>query len=126
MNLNLAEWMLLSLALLFIKHYYIDFVNQDDEEVRHKGIYLDWRGVKHSIKQGLGTVIVFSIMGDSLMGAWVLGFLDFSLHYHIDWLKMNYGNRDVTNPRFWNHLGLDQLAHYLTYLGLLWLLVGDV
>ena len=69
MNLNLAEWMLLSLALLFIKHYYIDFVNQDDEEVRHKGIYLDWRGVKHSIKQGLGTVIVFSIMGDSLMGA---------------------------------------------------------
>ena len=111
------------LALLFIKHWYIDFVDQNDEEVKHKGIYLHWLGVKHSLKHGIGTAIVFAIAGFSPVSALILGAIDFIAHYHIDWTKMNYGNRDITTPQFWNHLGLDQLAHYLVYLFVVWLAV---
>lgn len=110
-------------ALLFVKHWYIDFVNQDMEEVNHKGIYLHWKGIKHSFKQGVATAIIFSLAIVDVELALALGFLDFVIHYHVDWTKMNYGNRDITTPQFWNHLGLDQLAHYMTYLWLVWIVV---
>lgn len=110
------------LILLQIKHWYIDFVNQSDEEVKHKGIYLDWLGVKHSLKHGLGTYVVLALFAP---GGWALGLaaFDFLLHYHIDWTKMNYGNRDITTPAFWNHLGLDQMAHQIVYILIVGILI---
>lgn len=111
------------LALLFTKHWYVDFVNQSAEEVEHKGTYLDWRGVKHSLKHGFATVIVMLLASVNFPSAVALGILDFATHYHIDWTKMNYSNRDVSTPQFWSHLGLDQLAHYMVYLFLVWMLV---
>ena len=113
---------LILLALLQIKHWYIDFVNQTEEEVKHKGIYLDWLGVKHSLKHGFGTaVIVLSVTNFNI--ALAMGALDFILHYHIDWTKMNYGSRDINTPQFWNHLGLDQMAHQFCYLFIIFILV---
>lgn len=108
------------LVLLQVKHWYIDFVNQDMEEVNHKGKYLHWLGVKHSLKQGLGTLIVLcSVTGWHYIDvAIILATADFLAHYHIDWAKMNYGNRDITTPQFWNHLGLDQMAHQLCYIAI--------
>jgi hypothetical protein len=116
------ESMLILLVLLQIKHWYIDFVNQDMEEVNHKGKYLNWLGVKHSLKQGIGTAACLMLVTGIhyWVFAVVLGFIDFLLHYHIDWTKMNYGNRDIQTPQFWNHLGLDQMAHQLTYIGIAW------
>jgi hypothetical protein len=111
------------LALLQVKHWYIDFVNQDAEEVAHKGIYLDWLGIKHSLKHGIGTFIVFFVFTDFLI-ALVIGVVDAVLHYHIDWAKMNWGNRDITTPQFWNHLGLDQMAHQLSYILYIFILIG--
>ena len=106
------------LALIQIKHWYIDFVNQSNEEVASKGIYGDAKGLNHSIKHGLGTFIVVLIITDLpyVVFAGVIGFIDFITHYHIDWAKMNWGNRDIQNPKFWSHLGLDQMAHQLCYL----------
>ncbi len=114
------EAVVVAFALLFIKHWYIDFVNQDMEEVNHKGIYFHWLGAKHSLKQGVATAAIFLLLGVGFFNAVFLGALDFVIHYHTDWVKMNYGNRDITTPQFWNHLGLDQLAHYMTYLGLVY------
>jgi hypothetical protein len=113
---------LIILILLQIKHWYIDFVNQSDEEVKHKGIYLDWRGVKHSAKHGLATAIIFALWVTPIV-AIIYGIVDFILHYHIDWTKMNHGNRDITTPAFWNHLGLDQMAHQLSYVIMTWSLL---
>jgi Protein of unknown function (DUF3307) len=118
------EAVLILLLLLQIKHWYIDFVDQNDEEVKHKGIYLDWRGVKHSLKQGVGTFFMFAVLitifGERVVPyipfILVLSAFDFIAHYHIDWCKMNYGNRDITTPAFWNHLGLDQMAHQIVYI----------
>jgi len=117
------------LVLLQIKHWYIDFVNQTPEEVKYKGVFLDIRGIKHSFKQGLGTFValcIWLILMDGTIGKYlpyifILSFADFVLHYHIDWTKMNYGNRDITTPAFWNHLGLDQMAHQFCYLGIAFL-----
>lgn len=113
--------LLIVLVLLQIKHWYVDFVNQNDEEVKHKGIYLDWRGVKHSLKQGLGTLLILPLV-TSFEISLALASFDFLLHYHTDWIKMNYGNRDITTPAFWNHLGLDQMVHQLGYIFIIFLL----
>lgn len=115
---------LLTLALLQIKHWYIDFVNQSNIEVASKGIYGDFHGIMHSFKHGLGTslALLFVVGIDYLAFVIICGFLDFIVHYNVDWLKMNYGNRDITTPQFWNHLGLDQMAHQLTYLYIVYLM----
>lgn len=116
----MLETILFILVLLQIKHWYVDFVDQDMEEVRHKGIYLHWLGVKHSLKQGIGTAVcLWAVTGwDYVEWSVFLGLVDFILHYHIDWAKMNYGNRDIQTPQFWNHLGLDQMLHQLTYIAI--------
>ena len=113
---------LVILILLQIKHWYIDFVNQSDEEVAHKGVYLDWRGMKHSFKHGIATAVIFFFFIE-IEGALLLGLIDFVLHYHIDYCKMHYGNRDIKTKAFWAQLGLDQMAHQLTYIGMTLLLV---
>ena len=106
------------LVLLQIKHWLIDFVLQTDEEIRWKGQYLDRRGVKHSVKHGLATGLVLTFFSIDLTWVVWLSLLDFAAHYHIDWIKMNWGNQDIRTPQFWHHLGLDQLAHHLTYIGI--------
>lgn len=114
----------LLLALLQIKHWYIDFVNQSDVEVASKGIYGDGPGINHSVKHGIGTMFaIVAVTGTPYIAfAGILAFIDFIFHYHIDWLKMNYGNRDIKNRLFWSHLGLDQMAHQLTYLGIAYMM----
>ena len=110
--------MMFVLILLQIKHWYVDFVNQTEEEIQHKVIYLDWIGIKHSVKHGVSTfVILWVVLGwVEIDLAFALATVDFLLHYHIDWFKMNYGNRDIRTPQFWNHLGLDQMAHQIVYI----------
>jgi hypothetical protein len=117
-------YLILILVLLQIKHWYIDFVNQTAEEVAHKGIYLDWLGMKHSIKQGLGTFLCLYLFVHDVEVTLIMAFLDCVLHYHIDYIKMHYGNRDIKTPAFWAQLGLDQMAHQLTYLGIVYALFG--
>jgi len=111
------------LALLFIKHWYIDFAHQSREEIMGKVNYGDISGIIHSFKHGIGTVIVMLMSAVNWPSAVILGILDFVTHYHIDWLKMKYGAIVTKDDNFWNHLGLDQLAHYLVYLFIVWTLV---
>jgi len=114
------------LALLFIKHWYVDFVDQTAEEVKWKGTYFDWRGVKHSVKHGVATAIIMSFFVYAIEDMIILGLIDFVIHYHIDWAKMNINKKfgyTIEMPQFWAWLGADQLAHSLTYFWLVWLIV---
>lgn len=114
------------LGLLFVKHWYIDFINQSMEEVHGKGIYGNAHGIMHSLKHGIATgIIMFAFIADPLFSI-ILGFIDFAIHYHVDWAKININKRynyTTEDPKFWAWLGADQLAHSLTYLGLVWLVV---
>jgi hypothetical protein len=111
------------LLLLQLKHWLVDFVLQTNDEVIDKGIYGSPIGIGHSIKQGLGTLLcIVAVTGvDYLFYAVVLATTDFILHYHIDWTKSNYGNNDITSKAFWVDLGLDQMAHQMTYLFIAWM-----
>jgi hypothetical protein len=114
------------LGMLFIKHWYVDFVNQSMDEVASKGNYGEWLGIRHSLKQGIGTFLVFFLTDVMLFDCIIMGAIDFILHYHIDWAKININrkrNYTVEMPEFWKWLGADQLAHSITYLWLVWLLV---
>lgn len=106
------------LTLLFIKHYLVDFVWQTDDQVRGKAIYGNGDGINHSLLHAIFTLWITFAFTINAPVALILSLIDGVLHYHIDWAKMNYGCRDITNKLFWNHLGLDQLAHALTYIGL--------
>lgn len=112
----------ITLVLLFIKHWYVDFVNQSQEEINNKGSYGNLIGLGHSVKHGIGTIFVFLLVGLDPLLAIIFGAVDLIIHYHVDWIKMRFGNRDYTKQAFWTQLGLDQLAHALTYIGLVWLL----
>lgn len=124
--MTILDAIFLLLVLLQLKHWYIDFVNQDMEEVNHKGIFLHWLGLRHSLKHGIGTYICIALVvgAENWIYGLVLGFFDFVTHYSIDWMKMNWGNRDIQTPAFWAHLGLDQMAHQLTYLWIVYTVVA--
>lgn len=116
----------LLLALLFVKHWYIDFVNQSPAELEGKSTYGQPNGLIHSTKHGIATGLITAFFVFNFEVAVVIGFVDFILHYHIDWLKANINRRygyTVDNPKFWTWFGADQLAHSLTYVFLVWVLV---
>jgi hypothetical protein len=117
------EQLLLLLVLLQVKHWYVDFVDQTTVEIASKGIYGDQLGVNHSAKHAIGTMLcVLAITGiDYVALTGVVAFVDFVLHYHIDYVKMRYSNGDIKAKEFWIHLGADQMAHQLTYLLIAWM-----
>jgi hypothetical protein len=117
---------ILLLTLLQIKHWIVDFVNQSEEEMACKGIYGHCLGIHHSLKHGIGTfVCLLPFTGfDNIAYTTVLAFLDFTIHYHVDYIKIHYGNNDIDDKKFWYYLGLGQLLHQLTYLTIIYLMVN--
>lgn len=108
--------------LLQVKHYWADFVIQTYQQTVRKGIYRDLVGISHSIDHICGTLIALLIFNFiHPLSAWTIFILSIAegiLHYHIDWIKVKYGCKDITRPMFWNQFGQDQLAHQITYIAL--------
>lgn len=117
---------LILLALLTLKHFLADFVFQTHKMVMEKGTYGAKGGIQHSaIHAGLTAMVFFTVFTD-IFSVILIAFLDFVAHYHIDWAKMNINrNRNLTpaDEAFWFWLGMDQLMHYLTYIGLIALVI---
>lgn len=114
---------ILILSLLMIKHFYVDFVHQTTEHVINKGTYGHPKGLEHSIWHGALTALIFYIWLEADV-ALLLGLVDFFLHYHIDYVKMRYGEKDSTKKTYWVQFGFDQLAHNLTYILLILFMIG--
>ena len=114
----MIEVVLLTLICLQLKHWYIDFVNQTEEEIKAKVVY--GKSINHSAKHAIGTMIAIIIATgiDYISFAVILGFLDLMAHYHIDWVKARWGH-----TKFWPVVGLDQMAHQLTYIGIVYLMI---
>ena len=120
------ETILLMFALQ-VKHYYADFVIQTYAQTVRKGIYRDPVGISHSLDHVIGSLVALFVASFfvvlNLPLVILLCFLEGILHYHIDWTKVHFGIKDITKPMFWNQFGMDQLAHQLTYLGIIYLLL---
>jgi Protein of unknown function (DUF3307) len=117
---------LLILFLLFTKHFIVDFPLQTPYQYLNKGKYGHAGGLLHSALHGLATFIIFAIFLVSIKLALFLAIIDFVVHYHIDWAKVNinnrYGWKSDKHSQFWILLGLDQYLHALTYIGLVFFL----
>lgn len=115
-------------TFLQIKHWYADFKIQTYQQTVRKGIYRDLIGISHSIDHvwtSMVVLLVFSIFIQAIP-VWtiiVIPLLEGIVHYHIDWTKVRYGCKDNTKPQFWNQFGLDQLAHQLTYVAMIYIIL---
>ena len=111
---------LVLMLLLQVKHYVADFVIQTYAQTVRKGIYRDPVGISHSIDHINGSLIVLLlasfIIPLHLPLVLALCIIEGILHYHIDYIKVKYGVKDLTKSLFWNQFGMDQFAHQLTYL----------
>jgi hypothetical protein len=118
---------LLLLLLLQIKHWYADFKIQTYMQTVKKGIWLNPVGVSHSLDHTAASLTVLLVSSLFLsLNPWTIIWvclLEGTLHYIIDFVKVKYGCKDNTKPQFWNQFGLDQLAHQVTYLGMVYVLL---
>lgn len=119
-----AQLTIAVLALLFVKHWFADFVVQFNYMVEQKGTYGAEGGIHHSLIHCVLTWIVMYALFQNTALAVFAALFDGVVHYHIDWLKMNinrWRNLSIKDNEFWMWLGADQLAHSLTYLAItLW------
>lgn len=109
--------------LMQLKHFVFDFITQTKYQWSNKGKYLHGGGILHAGLHALGTFWVLFLFADLEVVCW-LALLDFVVHYHVDWLKMNLNDRwklgPTTSEKYWWLLGADQLLHQLTYVAIIW------
>ena len=111
------------LSLLFVKHFVCDFVIQAPYMIKEKGQYGSAGGIHHAVLHGLGTWAVLFAFVDTF-SATILALADTVIHYHIDWTKIKLSNQwQVQDWAYWVWFGLDQLAHALTYIAIVAIIV---
>ncbi len=119
---------ILLLFFLQVKHWYADFKIQTYMQTVRKGIWLDLIGLSHTLDHVWTTLIAllvysffYSVSASVIL---TVAVVEGILHYAIDYTKVKYGCKDNTKPLFWNQFGLDQLAHQVTYLGMVLYIVN--
>jgi hypothetical protein len=114
------------LLLLLIKHAVIDLGLQG----YISGTKLEYFGRKlfiHGTQHGIGTLLVLTAFVQSFELAFVLGVLDWILHWHIDYCKTQYLTRraiSIDSRHFWWIQAVDQILHYLTYFLIVLLVIN--
>jgi hypothetical protein len=109
--------MALLMFLLGAKHFVADFIWQTDKMVMEKGTYGASGGLAHSAIHGGLTWLCLAWLNPIV--AIFPAVFDFLVHYHVDWAKMNINKKYGYTPQdrqFWFWLGVDQFAHYVTYV----------
>ena len=117
--------LLLLMVLLTAKHNIADFIIQTSYQAQHKHIYGHIGGLIHAVIHGIGTWLCMFWFFPS--AAVYLAIADAVIHYHIDWIRVNlcYAmNWTTTNSKYWWWtIGVDEFLHYLTYIGLIAVMV---
>ena len=122
--------MLLLLILFQTKHLIIDWLWQPPFEFMNKGTYGHWGGIRHALKHAIGTATCLSfipIMLKTYPLIFAFSCIDFLIHYHIDWAKMNLNSRfhfEPADAKFWWLVGFDQYLHQMTYIFITFLVFG--
>lgn len=117
------------LTLFQLKHFLADYPLQNSQMVREKGEYGEKGGIYHSLIHSLLTFTVLGVFNYlvfpiSYTLALAIAAIEFPIHYHIDWGKMQMSKRYTTKDKaFWNWMGFDQLLHQLTYVAFLWIVL---
>jgi hypothetical protein len=111
---------------LELKHYIADYFLQTAWMLAGKGNVFHPGGYAHAGLHALLTLLVLLVFGTSPPLALALFAAEFVLHYALDFAKVGYsqGVEPQRQPqRFWALHGIDQLAHQLTYVGILYVVL---
>lgn len=115
------------MILLQVKHCYADFYLQTYMQTVKKGVWLHPVGISHTLEHMYSSLVVimffnfFTTLNPAIIVCAVI--IEGLVHYIVDFSKVKYGCKDNTKPIFWTQFGLDQLAHQLTYIGMIWALL---
>ncbi len=114
---------LLMLFAFQVKHFVCDWLYQPPYMWQNKGTWSHLGGILHSGFHAVGTAILLVCFGGMYVpGIATICFLEFLVHYHIDWAKMNINKRmgwgPLTHEQFWILTGFDQFLHQITYIGI--------
>ena len=116
--------MILLLTLLTIKHFIFDFLYQPPFQWQNKGTYGHIGGIVHSGQHAFSSLAILLFFANPLTAAFISG-MEFVIHYHMDWFKMNFNAKKgwtaTTHNEFWILMGFDQLVHSLTYILMVYL-----
>ena len=112
------------LSLLFIKHFWADYVLQDgkmakDKATKPKVLFL------HSFHHAILTFAIIFALGYEIVAGFIVFVIEFFLHALLDHLKSNnifYKKAEYPQQRFFINLVLDQLLHALTYIAIAYFL----
>ena len=119
--------LLFLLLLIQIKHCYADFVMQTYIQTVKKGVWLDPTGISHTTDHMICTLVAMLVFSFFVpVSAFAIIFvtlIEGIVHYLVDYGKVKYGCKDNTKPIFWTQFGLDQLAHQVTYIWMIWYLL---
>jgi hypothetical protein len=90
----------------------------------NKGTYGHFGGILHAGIHGIATAFVLVTSGLPFV---VCAIFDFVIHYHTDWVKVKlckiFNLKPDNSEWYWHLLGLDQLIHALTCIGIVaWLI----
>lgn len=114
-------WTMAVLAgTMIVKHYLADFILQTDWMAHGKERLHGWLLplCAHVACHAAGTLCVALVVAPRL---WWLCLVDFAIHICVDRVKTLIGRRGGWKPhqvQFWWLLGLDQMLHGLTDIGL--------
>lgn len=112
------------LALLFLKHFYADFVNQPPYMYLNKGNWKHPGGYLHALHHAVLSFVImyffFILYGFSIYLMLIVPAAEFVIHYLMDFTKVNIckakGYGPTTHEEWFWWLGFDQLVHCLTYI----------
>jgi len=114
---------LFSLVLFQLKHYLADFHWQTTWMLENKARYGHPGGIAHALVHAVFSVPALGVAAGGWFGLLVpLLIAEFAIHYQLDWIKAKISERrrsTTADQAFWRLLGQDQLAHQVTYLGMI-------
>lgn len=113
-----------------IKHFIADFPLQTKYQYLHKHDLNHPGGYVHAFIHGVGTIFVLgqttTLLGNDLA---IIATAEMIIHFFIDWSKMNINIKmnwkSDNSEYFWWLLGFDQFLHYLTYIGIIYIVLAD-
>ncbi len=116
----------LAFALIEVKHFVFDFAIRESSS-EFQAIYFHRDRLIHAATHGLGSIPALLLLTNSAVLIGALLIAEVVAHYHFDWLKswINARKRlDHDDRLYWILFGGDQLAHQLSYVAILAVLVS--
>lgn len=120
----MIETVLLLLVGFELKHFFADYLLQSRMMIAGKGDLGAIGGYAHAGLHAALSLAVMLLAGVPIAIAAGLAAAELVVHYLLDFSKTRYarGANAQTDPwRFWALHGVDQLAHHLTYVAMIYL-----